>query len=317
MNKFQKFILTHDRDTFEAYYRTHLNEDVFKQYPEIIGLHDLGKIRKLWNISAKTKEEKAVIIENFCGGPDFYVNLAAQTKNIMQEKYGGHYSKTEESKQKHRATYLAKYGTDSFFKTDEFKQKAKQTSLARYGVEYASQALEIQAKQQNTMLERYGVDNPFKSSEIMSKVDQKARLAKAEHTKRANQTFTKSKIEETLYAELLKYFCADDIYRQYQDTRYPFRCDFYIKSLDLFIEVNLHWTHFKYPFDSNCAKDLAQLEIFKLKNTKGYDKLIEVWSIRDPEKQSVAKQSKINYRVLYNKQDIDNLLLELGGKING
>lgn len=314
MNKFQKFIINHDKDTFEAYYRTHLNEDVFKQYPEIIDLHDLGKIRKLWNIPAKTREEKAAIIENFCGGHDFYVNLAGQTKIIMQEKYGGHCSRVKEVQQKRKATCLAKYGTDSFFKTDEFKQKAKQTNLARYGVEHASQAVEIQAKQQNTLLERYGVDNPFRSREIMSKVDKKARLVKAEHTKRINQTFTKSKSEEALYTELLKYFSTEDICRQYQDIRYPFRCDFYIKSLDLFIEVNLHWTHFKYPFNPDCPEDLMQLEIFKLKNTKGYDKLIEVWSVRDPEKQNIAKQSKINYRVLYNKQDIDNLLFELGGK---
>ena len=235
----------------------------------------------------------------------------------MQEKYGGHCSKTKEVQQKRKAICLAKYGTDSFFKTDEFKQKAKQTSLAKYGVEYASQSAEIQTKQQNTMLERYGVDNPFKSREIMSKVDKKARLTKAEHTKRVNQTFTKSKSEEALYTELLKYFCVDDICRQYHDTRYPFRCDFYIKSLDLFIEVNLHWTHFKHPFNSACSEDLAQLEVFKLKNTKGYHKLIEVWSVRDPEKLSTATQSKINYRVLYNKQDIDNLLLELGGKRGG
>ena len=77
MNKFQRFILEHDRDKFEMYYRTHLNEDVFKQYPEIVNLHDLGKIRKLWNISAKTKEEKAAIIENFCGGHD-WVRFYAQ-----------------------------------------------------------------------------------------------------------------------------------------------------------------------------------------------------------------------------------------------
>ena len=317
MNKFQKFILTHDRDTFEAYYRTHLNEDVFKQYPELISLHDLGKIRKLWNIPAKTQAEKNVIIENFCGGHDFYLRFAEKTRESMLEKYGCHYSATEEYKQKRKNTCLNKYGTDHFFKTDEFKQKAKQTSLARYGVEYASQAQEVQAKQQTTMLAKYGVDNPFKSAEIMSAVDKEARLAKAEQTKRTNKTFNKSKYEEYFYAGLLNNFCASDIYRQYRDIRYPFRCDFYIKTLDMFIEVNLHWTHYKHPFDSSCAEDLAQLEIFKSKNTKGYDKLIEVWSVRDPEKLSIAKSSKINYRVLYNKQDIDNLLLELGGKTNG
>lgn len=227
------------------------------------------------------------------------------------------YSKTEECQQKRRATCLAKYGTDSFFKTEEFKQKVKQTNLARYGTEYATQAAEVRAKQQNTLLTKYGVDNPFKSADIMSSVDQKARLAKAEQTKHAQQTFNKSKYEEYLYTELLKIFCANDVCRQYRDVRYPFRCDFYIKSLDLFIEVNIHWTHYTHPFDSTNIEDMAQLEIFKMKNTKGYNKLIEVWSVRDPEKQIVAKNSKINYRVLYNKQDINNLLSELGGKIDG
>jgi hypothetical protein len=231
----------------------------------------------------------------------------------MQEKYGGHYSKTDEYRQKHKATCLSKYGVDSYFKTEEFKQKAKQTSLLKYGVEHAVQAVDVRAKQRSTLLARYGVDNPFKSIEIMNNVDQKARLAKAEQTKRLRQTFNKSKYEEYFYTELLNNFCADEICRQYQDTRYPFRCDFYIKPLDMFIEVNLHWTHYTHPFDSNCKEDLLKLNTFKMKNTKGYNKLIEVWSVRDPEKQRVANSSKINYRVLYTKQDIDNLLLELGG----
>ena len=317
MDKFQKFILTHDKDTFEVYYRTHLNEDVFKQYPELVNLHDLGKIRNLWNIPAKTQTEKNAIIENFCGGRDFYLRLAKQTKEIMLDKYGGYYSATEEYKQKRRNTCLAKYGTDSFFKTEEFKQKAKQATLAKYGVEYAQQSVAIQTKQQNTLLARYGVDNPFKSAELMSKVDQKSRIAKAEQTKRTNKTFNKSKYEEYLYAKLLDHFCPDDVCRQYQDARYPFRCDFYIKSLDLFIEVNIHWTHYTHPFDSCDMEDIKQLEIFKMKNTKGYNKLIEVWSIRDPEKLNIARNSKINYKLLYNKQDIDNLLVELGGKLDG
>jgi hypothetical protein len=316
MDKFQKFIIAHDRDTFEAYYRTHLNEDVFKQYPELVNLHDLGKIRKLWNIPAKTQEEKNIIIERFCGGSDFYLRLAKQTKEIMLDKYGCWYTATEEYKQKRTNTCQAKYGVDHFFKTEEFKQKAKQTNIARYGVEYAQQALEIQAKQQNTLLTKYGVDNPFKSRELMNKVDKPSRVAKAEQTKRINKTFNRSKYEEYLYRELLNSFSTEDVCRQYQDARYPFRCDFYIKSLDLFIEVNLHWTHYTHPFDSACNEDLAQLELFKTKQTKGYNKLIEVWTVRDPEKLHKAKNSKINYKVLYSKSDIDNLLLELGGKVD-
>ena len=112
MNKFQKFIQTYDRDVFEAYYRTHLNEDIFKQYPELISLHDLGKIRKLWNIPAKTQAEKAAIIENFCGGREFYLRFAEKTRESMLEKYGCYYTATDEYQQKYKNTCLSKYGTE-------------------------------------------------------------------------------------------------------------------------------------------------------------------------------------------------------------
>ena len=35
----------------------------------------------------------------------------------------------------------------------------------------------------------------------------------------------------------------EDIIRQYKSDLYPFACDFYIPSLDLYIECNYHWTH--------------------------------------------------------------------------
>jgi len=47
------------------------------------------------------------------------------------------------------------------------------------------------------------------------------------------------------------------IRRQYKDSRYPYYCDFYIVEDDLFIELNLHWTHGGMPFDetnSDCVK---------------------------------------------------------------
>ena len=40
-----------------------------------------------------------------------------------------------------------------------------------------------------------------------------------------------------------------DVITQYKDDRYPFACDFYIPSLDLFIECNYHWTHGGKPYE--------------------------------------------------------------------
>lgn len=49
-----------------------------------------------------------------------------------------------------------------------------------------------------------------------------------------NKSFNKSISEDQCYNLLKEIF--PDIIRQYRDVRYPFNCDFYIPSNDLFIE---------------------------------------------------------------------------------
>ena len=50
--------------------------------------------------------------------------------------------------------------------------------------------------------------------------------------------------------KLILFFDRDDIIRQYIDLqKYPFNCDFYIKSKDLFIEYQGHQTHGTKPYD--------------------------------------------------------------------
>ena len=54
-----------------------------------------------------------------------------------------------------------------------------------------------------------------------------------------NSKANSSRKENEIYNKLLLYFNKDDIIRLYEcDYRYPYECDFYIKSLDLFIEYN-------------------------------------------------------------------------------
>ena len=79
-----------------------------------------------------------------------------------------------------------------------------------------------------TMLERYGVDHPSKLAPF---------FAKSLRVKRENRTFNTSKIQEELYQRLERQFGKSDVEEEYHDEiRYPFNCDFYIKSLDLFIK---------------------------------------------------------------------------------
>ena len=80
-------------------------------------------------------------------------------------------------------------------------------------------------------------------------------------------------------------------------TRYPFECDFYIISKDLFIEYNGHWTHGRHSFNTNCKDDIELLNQWSKKSISSqfYKNAIEVWTIRDVKKRNTAKQNNLNY----------------------
>ena len=94
------------------------------------------------------------------------------------------------------------------------------------------------------------------------------------------------------------------IIKQYFDKeQYPFRCDFYIKSEDLFIEVHGNWTHGGRPFDPQdieCQKQLAEWEE-KAKTSNYYKNAIYTWTDLDVRKVETAKQNNLNFEVIYYK----------------
>lgn len=134
-------------------------------------------------------------------------------------------------------------------------------------------------------------------------------------TKKLNNSFNTSAPEERAYLLLLKYFNEDDVIRQYHDSRYPFNCDFYIKSLDLFIEINASWTHNTHAFDINNSSDLQILQQWQIKaqTSEYYKNAIDTWTKRDPLKLETATYNKLNYLVFYTETDLTiflNTLLE-------
>ena len=143
-------------------------------------------------------------------------------------------------------------------------------------------------------------------------------IQKSNNTKRLNQSFCSSKLEDQFYNELLKYFEVNDIVRQYSDDRYTFNCDFYIKSLDLFIEINNHWTHGTHPFDLKNEKDVEKQKILaeKAVTNKYYATALYVWTILDPKKLNMANSNNLNYIQLYNKKIYNNFLIQYNWRLN-
>ena len=191
------------------------------------------------------------------------------------------------------------------------QETARQRRLEKYGVEYTWQIPGVKEKARQTNLERYGAPTWSATEEGRAYTsalhsDPKYQ-ARTNASKKKNKSFNTSKPEEDLLALLGQIFGEEDITRQYRDpVRYPFNCDFYIKSLDLFIELNIHWTHGKVPYVEDDPQCAAKLNKWKEKaNTSKFYKLaIKTWTDRDVSKLQIAQKNKLNYLVIYSKRDV-------------
>ena len=125
---------------------------------------------------------------------------------------------------------------------------------------------------------------------------------KSNETKRNNRSFNKSAPEDKMYVDLCKQYGEDNVVRQYSDKdRYPFACDFYIPSEDLFIECNYSWTHGGRPYDENDVDCEDQLNAWKIKAETSlyYQNAIYTWTVLDVKKREYANKYNLNYKVFY------------------
>ena len=161
----------------------------------------------------------------------------------------------------------------------------------------------IQNKRENTMLKRYGNKNPWHTKHFYDTHNLSEITYKGHLTKKYKGSYKQSKKEEHIFNILKTKY--SNIERQYKSNKYPFLCDFYIPSLDLYIELHFHWTHGDHPFDNANKNDIEQLENWKNKNTKFYDNAINTWTKRDPKKLQVAKENNLNFFVFYNEKEFN------------
>ena len=281
-----------------------MQSDQLRDKVEQTLLDKYGK-RSTFEIDAVKSKSKQTKLERY--GNSNFVNTEKAKLTCMQ-KYGvDNPAKTQDVQDKIRATCLERYGTCCSLNSSEAKRKSKETCLEKYNSEYFIQSSDFKEKYKQTCLERYGVEHfsqsidykkllQNRSSEVWDNINQKKYLT---HLK--NNSFNISKPEELYYEYLLSIYEEDDIVRQYSSDKYPFSCDFYIKSEDLYIECNYNWTHGPHPFNENDKEDQELLEKWKTKseNSNYYKNAIYTWTDLDVRKQKIAKENNLNYQVLY------------------
>lgn len=190
-------------------------------------------------------------------------------------------------------TVSERYGVDNVARIVGVTEKSKRTCLERYGVERPLQNDELMAKFRGLMLDRFGVPYAMQSPELRERHIESCR---------ANGTFGTSQPEETLYSMLCKRFGESDVERQFHDERYPFACDFHVTSLDLFCELNAHWSHGGRWFDVDdvaCQEKLVDWETHA-ESSHFYRNAISVWTGADVRKRQTAADGDLGFVVFWN-----------------
>jgi len=247
-----------------------------------LGISKLDK--KIWSDNMKKS--------NSLRTNEDYEKRNIKYKNTMNFKYGIEHNS--------QFQYIKDRWNDLDWVNNKIK-KTQQTCLEKYGIANTFNY----DKSKQTCLEKYGFSSYTKTEEYRELFNNKEWVEsiniKKYNTMKLHNSFNKSKPEDKVYEILCKKY--DKIERQYKSDVYPFNCDFYIPSEDLYIECNFHWTHYKEPFNENDINCINNLNKWKSKNTKFYNIAINTWTVRDVEKLRIAKENNLNYQIFYSLEE--------------
>lgn len=281
---------------------------------------------------AKTWAESDVgrqTLVEMCSDEEVRTQMSVRAKSVEARQHyaetsrqhcgAEHWTKTSEGKAKLHAMFSTdeeRLARSRRMLSPEVRAKIEATGMARYGVPYYWQSDEgrvrlkellnaesVREKMRQTNLVRYGneswsasdvgrqcLSQIFKSEEMQHKITE---------GKRRNGTINDSKPEKMAYSLLVEKFGEDDVVAQYRCERYPFKCDFYVKSRDMFIELNAHWMHGQHWFDENNADDLERLQLWLSRDKPAYGRAVYIWTNRDLMKRDVAERNHLNYIVFW------------------
>lgn len=295
INRFKDINIYNNNNTYkEAYFRLKNNVEEIPKCP----------------ICGKKCKSRIYSFGLSCG--DIKCSSKIQTKTYLENihnKYGENinsYTQLEYVKEKSRNTCLEKYGATSPLGNKEIWEQTRKHTIEKYGGAYNKE------KYNDTMLTKYGVKWFTQTKKLIDKAQSKEAKEKQYKTKKKNHTLNSSKIELESY-ELLKQKYPDVIHHYKDNYRYPFICDFYIPSLDLFIECQYGQFHHGRPY-LGTEQDLKDIEILKEnakrrceetgKDKSRYDNELETWTIRDVNKRNIVKQNNLNYIEFWNIKEL-------------
>jgi hypothetical protein len=227
-------------------------------------LSKIDRMNRKWHTWKLTIQCDQCFIEFFRLGPNVNRSIerkhhfCSQACSFEASKPGGVLRIAIEQK------CLEKYGVTSPLGSKECQAKSRETCQQKYGVDHVAASVEHLAARKATNLQRYGNISPLATSqcrealmkedvqarrlESINKVNWSARAAKSHATMKRNGTYRTSRTENQMYEALCQKFGIDDITRGVTIQSWPI--DFYIKSIDLYIQFDgIYWHGLDRPIE--------------------------------------------------------------------
>ena len=150
-------------------------------------------------------------------------------------------------------------------------------------------------------------------------IKEKIYLSKKENNSWAGST---SKQEQKLFSILTEEL-GYNIETHYKSELYPFNCDVYIPSLDLFIEYQGWQGHGNHPYTDSVA-DRAIVNrwrvneeiVLRTNASSQYTSMIKTWTVLDPMKRKVAKENKIKLLEIFKFKDAADVQKQINNYLN-
>ena len=223
-------------------------------------------------------------------------DVRQKMKDTCLERYDVEYPlQNSDIRQKVKDTMLERYNVENPMKSEVIKEKVKKTNLERYDCEWGLQNEDVKQKSEITCIKKYGGRKPLQNAEILE------RALKSGYKRKLFLT----PYDEEWYLQGYEPLVAPRLIEQYQEENitsdikivpavqwtdsigktHVYRCDFYVESLKLIIEVKSTWT--------------AQKDEEKIK------KCMDYWSNQGNTYRLIISDNKGNY--LYDRTNHDIL----------
>lgn len=247
---------------------------------------------------------KRALFTTYCKNPSCY-NGSSITKQKKRETL-------KEHEEERKTRMLENFGVEHNTQRKEHIEHRKTTLMDKYGTTKLYKVPDVSKKIKDTIMSKTGYDSYFKVPEVREKA--------YEGLLKNSKTGTSS-WEERVYGYFLELgYSEDDVIRHHYSNEFPYPCDFYIKSKNMYIEYQGSQFHHCSAFlgtkaDNNELNRLFMKNEERCKETgeniSQYAVMADVWANKDTKKRQLAVDKDLKYLELYTCPNKESLKFQI------